>query len=122
MKGITTITLLVIANLFMTFAWYGHLKMKDISWFSKLNLFAVILFSWGLAFFEYCFQVPANKIGYVDNGGPFSLFQLKVIQEIITLTVFIVFSTLYFPNEHFKMNHFISFVLLIGAVYFAFKN
>ncbi|MFZ1380204.1 MAG: DMT family protein [Saprospiraceae bacterium] len=122
MKGITTITLLVIANLFMTFAWYGHLKMKDISWFSKLNLFTVILFSWGLAFFEYCFQVPANKIGYVDNGGPFSLFQLKVIQEIITLTVFIVFSTLYFPNEHFKMNHFISFVLLIGAVYFAFKN
>ena len=106
----------------MTLAWYGHLKFAEWKWSAKLGLLSVILISWGVAFFEYCFQVPANKIGYVDNGGPFSLFQLKVIQEIITLTVFIVFSTLYFPNEHFKMNHFISFVLLIGAVYFAFKN
>ena len=122
MKPIYTIGLLVVSNLFMTLAWYGHLKMKDISWFSKLNLFAVILFSWGLAFFEYCFQVPANKIGYVDNGGPFSLFQLKVIQEIITLTVFIVFSLIFFKTEQFKLNHVLSFICLVFAVYFAFKK
>ena len=73
----------------MTFAWYGHLHLfKKMAWFAKMGLFGVILASWGLALFEYIFQVPANRLGFADNGGPFSLFQLKVIQEVITLTVF----------------------------------
>ncbi|MGB3130452.1 MAG: DMT family protein [Saprospiraceae bacterium] len=122
MKGLISISLLSIANIFMTLAWYGHLRMKEYSWFSKLNFFLIILISWGIAFFEYCFQVPANKIGFQENGGPFSLIQLKVIQEVITLTVFILFTILFFPNEHFKPNHVISFIFLICAVYFAFKQ
>ena len=117
MKGITTITLLVIANLFMTFAWYGHLKMKDISWFSKLNLFAVILFSWGLAFFEYCFQVPANRIGHLY----YETAQLKTIQEIITLIVFSIFSVFYL-KESFRWNYLVGFALIILAAFFIFKK
>lgn len=88
MQAFLTIAMLVISNIFMTCAWYGHLKMKQqFSWFEHLPLLGVILFSWFLAFFEYCFQVPANRIGFRDNGGPFSLIQLKVIQEVITLVV-----------------------------------
>ena len=85
MQSVYTILLLIVSNIFMTCAWYGHLKMKQqFSWFEHLPLFGVILFSWFLAFFEYCFQVPANRIGFRDNGGPFNLIQLKVIQEVIT--------------------------------------
>lgn len=122
MKGIYTILLLMASNVFMTFAWYGHLKLKEISWFQSLPLIGVILFSWGIAFFEYCFQVPANRIGFIDNGGPFSLLQLKVLQEVITLIVFVVFSTIFFKNETFRLNHLIGFVFLILAVYFIFKK
>jgi uncharacterized protein (DUF486 family) len=106
----------------MTFAWYGHLKMEDYSWFKSLPLFGVIIFSWAIAFFEYCFQVPANRIGFQGNGGPFSLMQLKIIQEVITLTIFVLFSTLAFKTETLKWNHLIAFIFLIGAVYFAFKK
>jgi uncharacterized protein (DUF486 family) len=106
----------------MTFAWYGHLKMKEYSWFAALPLFGVILFSWFIAFFEYCFQVPANRLGYEGNGGPFSLMQLKIIQEVITLTVFVLFSTLAFKTETFKWNHVLAFVFLIAAVYLVFKK
>lgn len=122
MKAVYTIVLLIISNIFMTFAWYGHLKLKDFSWFNNLGLPLIILFSWGLAFFEYCFQVPANKIGFIENGGPFSIWQLKVIQEVITLTVFSIFSILLFKNQHFTYNHLIGFTLLILAVYFIFKS
>jgi uncharacterized protein len=122
MKIFTTILLLVISNIFMTFAWYGHLKFKDISFLSDLSLPLIILISWGMAFFEYCFQVPANKYGYIDNGGPFNLWQLKVIQEVITLTVFTLFTVLFFKNESFKINHLIGFGFLIMAVYFIFKD
>lgn len=122
MKGFYTIALLIIANTFMTLAWYGHLKFAEWKWFSKLGLFAIILISWGIALFEYMFQVPANKIGYNGNGGPFSLLQLKVIQEVITLVVFAVFTLLFFKTETFRVNHIIAFVLLIGAVYFMFKK
>lgn len=122
MKGIFTILLLIVSNTFMTFAWYGHLKFKEMGWFSSLGLFTIILISWGIAFFEYLFQVPANKIGYSENGGPFSLIQLKVIQEVITLTVFVVFSTLLFKNETFRLNQIIGFVFLVSAVYFIFKK
>lgn len=114
--------LLLISNIFMTFAWYGHLKMKEIKEFENLGIAAVIMISWGLAFFEYCFQVPANRIGYAGNGGPFSLVELKVIQEVITLTVFTLFSVLLFKNETFRMNHLIGFALLVLAVYFIFKK
>ena len=84
----------------MTLAWYGHLKMREeFNWFAALPLIAVIAFSWGIAFFEYCLQVPANRLGFRENGGPFSLMQLKVIQEVITLVVFTVFTTIFFKGE-----------------------
>ncbi|NCC72453.1 MAG: hypothetical protein EOM06_03570 [Sphingobacteriia bacterium] len=122
MKMFTTIGLLILSNTFMTIAWYGHLKMREYKWFEALGLFAVILISWGIAFFEYIFQVPANRIGFKGNGGPFSLVELKVIQEVITLTVFVLFTLVVFKNEPLKWNHFIAFVLLILAVYFVFKK
>lgn len=122
MSGIYTVLLLILSNIFMTFAWYGHLKFKEFSWFSSLPLFGVILFSWGIALFEYCFQVPANRIGYQGNGGPFTLVQLKILQEVITLVVFVIFSTLLFKNESFKWNHVLAFVFLIAAVYLVFKK
>lgn len=121
-KSILTIGLLVMSNAFMTLAWYGHLKFSEWKWFNKLGLISIILISWGLALFEYCFQIPANRIGFKDNGGPFSLVQLKVIQEIITLVVFIIFSLIVFKNETFKTNHIIGFIFLILAVYFIFKK
>jgi uncharacterized protein (DUF486 family) len=122
MKGLITIGLLVISNVFMTLAWYGHLKMAEYKWFTKLGLFAVILISWGIAFFEYTAQVPANKIGFSGNGGPFTLVQLKVIQEVITLVIFTLFTVIFFKNETLKWNHFVGFILLIAAVYFIFKK
>ena len=122
MKIFLTITLLVISNIFMTFAWYGHLKLREFKWFESLPVIAIILISWGIAFFEYIFQVPANRIGFRENGGPFTLLQLKVIQEVITLIVFTVFSTMAFKNETFRWNHFIGFIFLVFAVYFIFKK
>jgi hypothetical protein len=106
----------------MTFAWYGHLKFKDMTWSENLSLVWVILISWGIALFEYILQVPANRIGFKEYGGPFSLVELKVIQEVVTLTVFVIFSLLFFKNESFRLNHFIGFVFLILAVYFIFKK
>jgi len=122
MKGFITIGLLVLSNVFMTLAWYGHLKFKSLKWFENTSLVTIILISWGLALFEYCFQVPANKIGFQGNGGPFSLMQLKVIQEVITLVVFVFFSMLFFKNESFRWNHAVGFLFLILAVYFIFKK
>ena len=122
MKEFITISLLVISNIFMTFAWYGHLKMREFKWFDSLPLILIILISWGIALFEYIFQVPANRIGFKENGGPFTLLQLKVIQEVITLTVFTLFSLLIFKNETFRWNHLIGFLFLILAVYFMYKK
>ncbi len=122
MKGWYTLLLLVLSNVFMTLAWYGHLRFAHWKPLEKVGLFGIVLLSWGLAFFEYCFQVPANRIGFQGNGGPFSLFQLKIIQEVITLAVFVIFATLLFKNESLKMNHLWAFLCLIGAVYFAFKK
>jgi len=122
MKSFLTIGLLVLSNIFMTLAWYGHLKFKELRWFENAGLIAIVLVSWGLAFFEYCFQVPANKIGYEGNGGPFSLLQLKVIQEVVTLVVFVVFSMLFFKNESFRWNHALGFCFLVLAVFFIFKK
>lgn len=122
MKAIVTIGLLVCSNVFMTFAWYGHLKFKDMGWLSNIGVPLIILISWGIAFFEYCFQVPANRMGYIENGGPFNLWQLKVLQEVITLVVFTLFTTFVFKNETFRWNHVIGFCFLILAVYFIFKK
>jgi uncharacterized protein len=122
MKSFYTILLLVLSNAFMTLAWYGHLKFKDMKWSENLGLVAIILISWGIALFEYILQVPANRIGFRENGGPFSLVQLKVLQEVITLVVFVGFSVVFFKTETFRMNHLIGFGFLILAVYFIFKK
>jgi uncharacterized protein (DUF486 family) len=106
----------------MTLAWYRHLKFSEWKWFNKLGLISIVLISWGIALFEYIFQVPANRIGFKENGGPFSLVQLKVIQEPITLIVFAIFTVVVFKNETLKINHFIGFGFLVLAVYFIFKN
>lgn len=121
-QGITSVILLIGSNIFMTLAWYGHLKMRaEFTWFASLPLIGVILFSWIIAFFEYCLQVPANKLGFVENGGPFDIMQLKIIQEVITLTVFTLFSVIAFKTQ-LKWNHIASFVCIILAVYFVFKK
>ncbi len=122
MKALLTIGLLIVSNVFMTLAWYGHLKFADWKWFNKLGLISIILISWGIALFEYMFQVPANRIGFQGYGGPFSLVQLKVLQEVITLVVFVGFTLIAFKNETFRWNHFIGFVFLVLAVYFIFKK
>ena len=122
MKGYLTIGLLILSNIFMTLACYGHLKFKELKWFENAGLITVVVISWGLAFFEYCFQVPANRIGYQGNGGPFSLMQLKVIQEVVTLIIFVLFSTLFFKNESLRWNHFVGMCFLVLAVYFIFKK
>jgi len=112
-----TILLLVISNVFMTIAWYGHLKMQSMGIGKDWPLFVVILFSWGIALMEYCFMVPANKMGVI---GPFSLMQLKVLQEVITLTVFTVLAMFFFSGEKLHWNHIAAFVCLVAAVYFVF--
>ena len=122
MKPLLTIVLLLLSNTFMTFAWYGHLKFKELKWFENLGILSIILISWGIALFEYFFQVPANRIGFKENGGPFSLVQLKVLQEVITLIVFVAFTTIFFKNETFRLNHLIGLSLLVLAVYFIFKK
>ena len=122
MKAFSFIGLLTLSNAFMTLAWYGHLKFKEMRWSENLGLVSIIFISWGLALFEYILQVPANRIGYQQNGGPFSLVQLKVIQEVIALIVFVGFSILFFKTETFRMNHLIGFGFLVLAVYFIFKK
>jgi uncharacterized protein (DUF486 family) len=108
---LATIGLLIASNIFMTFAWYGHLKHK------AAPLFIVILVSWGIAFFEYCLQVPANRIGH----GHFSAAQLKTIQEVITLTVFCIFSV-YYLGEPIKWNHLAGFAIICVGVFVIFKK
>jgi uncharacterized protein (DUF486 family) len=106
----------------MTLAWYGHLRFKTMTRFESLGLLSIILISWGIALFEYFFQVPANRIGYSGHGGPFSLVELKVIQEVISISVFIIFTLIVFRTEQFRINHLIGFGFLILAVYFVFKK
>ena len=117
-----TVGLLIISNVFMTFAWYGHLKLQQAGISSNWPLYVVILVSWGIALAEYSFQIPANRIGFVENGGPFSLMQLKVIQECITLVIFTIFTIVFFKGEQLHWNHFVAFLLIIAAVYFAFLD
>lgn len=105
MKAFYTILLLIVSNVFMTFAWYGHLKLQEMKVISNWPLYAVILFSWMIALAEYSFQIPANRIGFIGNGGPFSLMQLKVIQEVVTLIIFTIFTTVLFKGESLHWNH-----------------
>jgi hypothetical protein len=120
MTAFYTILLPIASNIFMTFAWYGHLKLQQTGYFTSATpLIFVILLSWGIAFFEYCLQVPANRIGFEGNGGPFNLMQLKIIQEVITLMVFVIFSAIAFHMQ-LKWNHAVACVLMIAAVYFVF--
>ena len=120
MQGIWTILLLIVSNIFMTFAWYGHLKLQEMKISTSWPLILVILFSWGLAFFEYCAQVPANRLGSNINGGPFTLVQLKVIQEVVSLVVFTLIVTLLFKGEQLHWNHIAAFGCLILAVFLVF--
>ena len=117
-----TILLLILSNVFMTLAWYGHLKLNQMGVSSHWPLIGVILFSWMIALLEYCCQVPANRIGFEGNGGPFNLIQLKVIQEVISLTVFTIIAGLMFQGQELHWNHIVSFALLVLAVYFAFMK
>lgn len=120
MRGILTILMLIISNTFMTFAWYGNLKLQEMKISTSWPLILVILLSWGLALFEYMFMIPANRMGSEITGGPFNLIQLKIIQEVVSLCVFTVIVVLCFKTETFHWNHIVAFVLLVAAVFFAF--
>ena len=120
MNGLYTVLLLICSNVFMTFAWYGHLKLQQNHVSDNWPLYAVVLFSWGIALVEYFFLVPANRIGFDGNGGPFNLMQLKVIQEVISLIVFAVVANMMFQGQTLQWNHLAAFICLVAAVYFVF--
>lgn len=122
MSGFYTVLLLFLSNLFMTLAWYGHLKFQNWTWFQKQGLIVFVLVSWGIAFFEYCLQIPANKYGFRGNGGPFTLVQLKVIQEVLSLSTFAIFSFIFFKDEGLRWNHLLAGILIIIAVYLVFRK
>ncbi|WKZ67294.1 MAG: DMT family protein [Flavobacteriales bacterium] len=122
MKALSTIGLLILSNAFMTLAWYGHLRFKEYDWGRGLGLFAIIAISWGIAFFEYLLQVPANRIGSNLHGGPFTLVQLKVLQEVITLAVFTLFTLVAFRHETLRWNHALAGLFLVAAVWLVFKK
>ena len=120
LRGASTILLLVCSNIFMTLAWYGHIAFK--SRLEKWSLAAIVVLSWGVALFEYCFQVPANRLGSAELGGPFTIWQLKVIQEVVSLMVFTLFVVLFMKGDSLKWNHLAGFASLVLAVYFIFRK
>lgn len=119
-RGFAAVGLLVVSNAFMTLAWYGHIAFK--SKLERFGLLAIVLLSWCVALFEYCFQVPANRIGSNQFGGPFSLWELKVIQEVVSLTVFTFFALVFVRSDTLRWNHLAGFFCLILAVYFIFRK
>ncbi|MBO4599472.1 MAG: DMT family protein [Bacteroidales bacterium] len=119
-RGLLTILMLICSNVFMTFAWYGNLKLQQMKLITDWPLIAIILLSWGMAFFEYCFMIPANRVGSQITGGPFSLMQLKIIQEGVSLTVFTLIVALVFKGEPIRWNHMVAFGCILLAVFFAF--
>ena len=119
-RGLGAIALLVCSNLFMTLAWYGQVMFK--SRFERIGMIAVIAISWLVALFEYCFMVPANRLGSTEYGGPFSIWELKVIQEVVSLTVFTIIVLLVMKNEALRWNHLVGFLCLVAAVFFIFKK
>lgn len=120
MKGVLTIIMLVVSNVFMTFAWYGNLKLEEMKITTGWPLILIILASWGVALLEYSFMIPANRIGFVEHGGPFNLMQLKVIQEVISLTVFTIIALLIFKGQPLHWNHLAAFGCVVLAVFFVF--
>jgi uncharacterized protein (DUF486 family) len=122
MRPAFTVGMLCISNIFMTLAWYGHLKFREMAWSRNLGLMTIILISWGIALAEYLFQVPANKLGFRENGGPFSLMQLKVIQEALSITIFMLFTLFFFKTEKIAWNHIAGFLLIVAAVFLIFKK
>ena len=122
MQPFYTVLLLIGSNCFMTLAWYGHLRLQEMRITTSWPLIAIIVMSWAIAFFEYCLMVPANRIGFEGNGGPFSLIQLKVIQEVVSLIVFTVVAGVIFQGQSLHWNHIVSFLCLVAAVYFAFMK
>ena len=122
MQAFYTVLLLIGSNCFMTLAWYGHLRLQEMRITTSWTLIAIIVMSWAIAFFEYCLMVPANRIGFEGNGGPFSLIQLKVIQEVVSLIVFTVVAGVIFQGQSLHWNHIVSFLCLVAAVYFAFMK
>lgn len=120
LRGLATVGLLVVSNAFMTLAWYGHIAFK--SRLERFGLAIIVLLSWGIALFEYCFQVPANRIGSAQFGGPFSIWELKVLQEVVSLTVFALFALLFMKSDTLRWNHLAGFVCLVLAVYFVFRK
>lgn len=122
MKGFYSIILLVGGNVFMTLAWYGHLRFKEFDWSKSWGLLTIIFISWGIALFEYFLQVPANRMGSKEYGGPFDLFQLKILQEVISLSVFMVMAIILFKQESLKWNHIAAMTCMVAAVYFVFKK
>lgn len=120
--GVATVILLVIANMFMYIAWYGHLKLQTAGVTSNWPLYLVVVMSWGVALLEYSCQVPANRIGFEGNGGPYSLMQLKVMQEVITLVIFMIFSLFVFEGFAIRWNHILAMILLVAAVWLVFMK
>lgn len=121
-KGLSTILLLLASNTFMTLAWYGHLRFKELAILKDTGLLATILISWGIAFFEYVLMVPANRLGSSVTGGPFNMWQLKLIQEVISISIFVIFTLVFFKSETLRWNHFAGFFFLLVAVYFFFRK
>lgn len=115
-KSLITILLLLASNTFMTIAWYGHLKYKNV------GIFMAILISWGIAFLEYSLMIPANKIGSSQDGGPFNMWQLKIIQEVISISIFVIFTLIFFKTDSFRWNHAVGFLMLFASVFFFFKK
>lgn len=122
MRGLYTVLMLIVSNIFMTFAWYGNIKLSEMGIMKDWPLILVILASWGIALFEYSFMIPANRIGSIVHGGPFTLVQLKVIQEAVSLVIFMIISIKVFKMGEFNLNHLIGFGFLVLAVYFIFKK
>lgn len=122
MRALSTILLLMASNTFMTFAWYGHLRFKELAVLKDKGIFITVLLRWSIAFFEYLLMVPANRHGSSINGGPFNLWQLKLIQEGISISVFIIFTLVFFKTEELRWNHVVGFLFLFVSVFFFFKR
>lgn len=122
MRGVYTILLLMASNTFMTIAWYGHLRFKDLALLKNAGLIGAVLISWGIALLEYMLMVPANKLGSNINGGPFNMWQLKIIQEVISISIFVIFTLIFFKHDTLKWNHIIGFAFLIASLFFFFKK
>lgn len=122
MRGFYTILLLMASNTFMTIAWYGHLRFKDISFLKSTGLIGAVLISWGIALIEYLLMVPANRLGSNVTGGPFNMWQLKIIQEVISISIFVVFTLVFFKHDTLKWNHIVGFGFLIASLFFFFKK